>query len=297
MRLMNLPMDLLRSFATVIEVESYTKAANLLGRSQPAISLQIRRLEDMIGHPLIIQKGRQIVLTEQGQALAQHARQILRLNDLAVSQFREPEKNTRLRIGLPLDYAVNMLQRTVTKLIKEHPDVQIEMQCDLSNNLTEALHKDEIDIAVALFKGSDQQFLFRQWQEQPIWAGAEDFELPAKREIPLVVHPEGCAYRGRMTEALTGVKRPWRVAYSSPIIDGLQAAVLDGLGLSGLTVPTLMPGMRRFTSDDGLPDLQPLHIGLFFRQSQLGSCGLAAVDLISDTIETALTSDQAASNP
>lgn len=291
MRLLNLPMDLMRSFVTVIEVESYTQAARLLGRTQPAISLQIQRLENLVGHQLLIQKGRQIVLTERGETLAQQARQILRLNDLAISQFDCSKDGAGLRIGLPLDYAVNMLQQAMSNLVKNTPDVQIEIQCALSQSLIESLHKDEIDIVVALFKGSDQQFLFRQWQEQPIWVGAEGFELSAFDALPLVVHPTGCAYRARMTEALKRVNRSWRVAYSSPGIHGVQSAVLDGLGLSCLTVPTLLPGMRRFTSADGLPDPAPLHIGLFFRQSQLGSCGHAAVDLIVKTIETVLASD------
>lgn len=289
MRLLNLPMDLLRSFVTVIEVESYTRAAHLLGRTQPAISLQIRRLEDLVGHRLIKQKGRQIVLTERGEALAQQARQILRLNDLAISQFDRSNEGAGLRIGLPLDYAVNMLQDVMTNLVRETPEVQIEIQCALSQALIESLHKDEIDIAVALFRGSDQQFLFRQWREQPIWVGAEDFDLPPSGVLPLVVHPTGCAYRARMSEALKRVNRRWRVAYSSPGIHGVQSAVLSGLGLSCLTVPTLLPGMRTFGAADGLPDPAPLHIGLFFRQSQLGSCGHKAIDMIETAIESVLT--------
>ncbi|MEP4195273.1 MAG: LysR substrate-binding domain-containing protein [Aliishimia sp.] len=289
MRLLNLPMDLLRSFVTVIEVESYTRAAHLLGRTQPAISLQIRRLEDLVGQKLIMQQGRQISLTDHGEALAQHARQILRLNDLAITQFNRSEDGAGLRIGLPLDYAVNLLQDAITSLVKQTPDVPIEIQCALSHSLIEALHKDEIDIVVALFRGSDQQFLFRQWREQPIWVGSDTFELPEHGELPLVVHPAGCAYRTRMAEALKRVNRGWRVAYSSPGIHGVQAAVMDGLGLSCLTVPTLLPGMRQFTAADGLPDPSPLHIGLFFRQAQLGACGHAAVDLIVKTIETALS--------
>ncbi|MFT6222788.1 MAG: DNA-binding transcriptional LysR family regulator [Paracoccaceae bacterium] len=292
MRIMNLPMDLLRSFVTVIEVESYTQAANVLGRTQPAISLQIRRLEQLVGQRLIVQKGRAISLTETGEALAQHARQILRLNDLAIAQFDRTEDRANLRIGLPLDYAVDVLQARMTDLVKDHPEIQIEIQCALSQTLLEALQNDEIDVIVALFKGSDQQFLFRHWTEQPIWVGAQTFELPQTAAIPLVVHPADCAYRGRMTQALKQVNRRWRIAYSSPGIAGLQAAVLNGLGLSCLTVPTLRKGMRRFTAADGLPDLAPLHIGLFFRQSRLGSCGHEAVGVMVKAIEEALSTSQ-----
>lgn len=297
MRLLNLPMDLLRSFVTVIEVESYTRAADLLGRTQPAISLQIRRLEDLVGQKLIVQKGRQISLTEQGETLAQHARQILRLNDVAITQFNRTEDGAGLRIGLPLDYAVDLLQDAVMGLIRRRPEVQVEIQCALSNDLIEALHKDEIDIIVALFRGSDQQFLYRGWQEQPIWVGAQSFDIPPTGALPLVVHPAGCAYRTRMSEALKRANRRWRIAYSSPGINGVQAAVLGGLGLSCLTVPTLLPGMRQFTAADGLPDPAPLHIGLFFRQAQLGECGHEAVDLIEKTIETVLSPPEQNKNP
>jgi len=83
----NLPTELLRTFVTVIEVESYTHAAELLGRTQPAISLQMKRLEELVGAPLIVRKGRGVALTERGEAMIGHARQILRLNDIAVSLF------------------------------------------------------------------------------------------------------------------------------------------------------------------------------------------------------------------
>lgn len=287
-RTLNLPMDLLRSFVTVIEVESYTRAAHLLGRTQPAISLQIRRLEELVGQKLIVPSGRGISLTEAGEALAQHARQILRLNDLAISQFDRSEEGLGLRIGLPLDYAVDMLQASMIGLVQRFSDVEIELQCALSQSLLESLHKDEIDIVVALFGGSDQQFLVRQWREQPVWVGAEGFAVPAGGALPLVVHPPGCAYRSRMAEALKRANRSWRIAYSSPSISGVQDAVLKGLGLSCLTLPTLLPGMRTFGVADGLADPAPLYIGLFFRQSRLGKAGHEVVDKIIETLETAL---------
>jgi DNA-binding transcriptional LysR family regulator len=293
MKIVNLPTELLRTFVTVIEVRNYTRAADLLSRTQPAISLQLQRLEQLTGQKLILRDGRDMTLTEQGEALATLARQILRLNDLAVSQFDPPAQGDKLRIGLPLDYAVNLLQASLTEFVKEHPSAQIEIRCDLSQNLIDAMQNDEIDLAIALFHGSDQQYLFRQWREVPSWVGAEDFDLSRFQEIPLVVHPHGCVYRERMTEALNFVNRPWRIAYSSPGIGGLQNAVRDGLGLSCLTGPTQCDGMRRLGLSDGLPNLEPLHIGLFFRQTRLGKVGHAAVDCISHTVEDALANTHA----
>ena len=91
-----------------------------------------------------------------------------------------------------------------------------------------------------------------------------------------------------MIEALKAAQKPWRVSYSSPGVNGLQSAVIDGLGLSCLTRPTHQPGMRWFDESDGLPAIKPIHIGLFYRQTQLKEMGFAAVDCLSQTIEKAL---------
>jgi DNA-binding transcriptional LysR family regulator len=281
----NLSTELLRAFITVIEVASFTRTAEILGRTQPAISLQIKRLEQTVGYALIERKGKEITLTERGEALAIHARQILRLNDLAMVQFETPSESSKLRVGLPVDYAVNTLQSCLTDVVRKYLEVQVEIRCDLSKHVLSALRSNEIDIAVALFDGDDQQFLFRNWKEQPTWVGAIDFDIPAASDIPLVVHPYGCVYRDRMTNALKLEGKSWRIAYSSPGIGGVQRAVHDGLGLSCLTAPTVQSGMRKFTEKDGLPVLPPLHIGLFARQAQLGAGGYAAIDAIVKMLE------------
>lgn len=281
MRITNLPTDLLRTFVTVVEAGGFTSAANILGRTQPAITLQIQRLEQIVGHKLIVRVRREVSLTEQGESLATFAKQILRLNDLAAAHFDPPKKGEVIRVGLPLDYAVNLLQSKLTEIIKQNPNIQIELRCDLSKNLIELLQKNEIDIAVALFEGNDQQFLFQHWSENPTWVGASDALLSVAEEIPLVVHPHGCVYRDRMTSALKLKGLSWRIAFSSPGISALQKAICDGLGFSCLTEPTLQEGIRSLSTADGLPALKPLHIGLFARQARLGPIGY----LILNTIE------------
>lgn len=285
MAIVNLSTELLRTFVTVIEEASFTRAAEILGRTQPAISLQVKRLEQTVGYALIERQGKVISLTERGEDLAVHARQILRLNDLAMAQFEKRDQSAKLRVGLPVDYAVNTLQACLTDVVHQYADIQVEIRCDLSKHLLSALRNDEIDIAVALFDGDDQQFLFRNWKEQPIWVGAIDFQIPTQAEIPLVVHPYGCVYRDRMATALKLAGQSWRIAYSSPGIGGVQRAVRDGLGLSCLTAPTVLSGMRKFTEKDGLPALPPLHIGLFARQTQLGAGGYAAIDAMVQALE------------
>ena len=288
MRTVNLPTDLLRTFITVIEVKSYTRAADLLNRSQPAISLQIKRLEDIVGYKLIRQKGRSMQVSEKGEALAMHARQILRLNDLAMGLFERLDGDETLRLGLPLDYGVRLLQREVTQLIRDNDPLKITVHCDLSQALHDALLRDELDMIVALYQDGDPQFLVRQWREQPVWVGAHGMRPQDFGDLPLVAHPPGCVYRQRMTDALTSVERGWNVIFSSPNIDAVQEAVRDGLGFTILTTPTTQDSMRALCNVDGLPPLEPLRIGLFYRQTRLGSWGNLVADRLTACIEDVL---------
>ncbi|WP_425043342.1 LysR family transcriptional regulator [Primorskyibacter sp. S87] len=288
MRNVNLPTDLLRTFVTVIEVQSFTRAAYLLGRSQPAVSLQIKRLEQLVGYKLINQKGRVMQVSERGEALAMHARQILRINDLAMGLFERRSGAEALRVGLPLDYGVRLLQRNLTGLMKDNAELRLNIRCDLSKNLHEALLSDEIDMIVALYQDGDPQFLVRRWEEQPFWAGASDSDPREFADLPLVAHPSGCVYRQRMTDALKSVQRGWDVVFSSPDIEAVQQAVRDGLGFSSLTASTIQKGMRHIPPEEGLPSLEPLRIGLFYRQTRLGSWGNLVADCLTSTIESSL---------
>ncbi|MGB3243485.1 MAG: LysR family transcriptional regulator [Sulfitobacter sp.] len=284
----NLPTELLRTFVTVIEVDSYTHAAALLGRTQPAISLQMKRLEDLVGQPLVQRKGRGVSLTERGESLIVHARQILRLNDIAVSQFDRGTTGHTLRIGLPVDYGVRMLQSCMTGIVRRNPGLRTEIRCDLSRNLIEGLRKDELDIAVGQYPGGDQQFLHRSWLEKPVWVAASGMNFSDVDELPLVAHPFGCIYRDRMTEALKQAKRRWRIALSSPGIGSIQQAVLDGIGVSCLTGPTMLDGLQQLPISTGLPELEPLHIGLFYRQTRLDRNGHHIVNELEMTLKQAL---------
>jgi len=285
----NLPTELLRTFVTVIEVESYTHAAKLLGRTQPAVSLQMKRLEDLVGQPLVLRQGRNVSLTERGEALINHARQILRLNDLAVSQFDTASNDNALRIGLPVDYGVRMLQSCVTGIVRRNPEIRTEIRCDLSRNLINALRRDELDVTVGLYPGGDQQFLHRNWVEKPAWVAAEGRTFHDMDELPLIAHPTGCVYRDRMTEALKKVQRRWRIAFSSPGITSVQQAVLDGMGVSCLTGPTMLDGLVHLSPDMGLPELEPLHIGLFYRQTRLAQSDHRVISEIEARLEEAIS--------
>ncbi len=283
----NLPMDLLRTFITVADLGGYTKAGDVLGRTQPAISLQMRRLEEIVGVKLLSQERRNLSLTDDGARLAVYARQILCLNDEAISRFHEAEIAGTIRVGLPTDYAVAFLQGVLTEYVKQHAEVNLETYCELSKPLLEGLAADDFDVVIAMTGERVSQHLSRAWVERPIWAASEDLDVSVNEVVPIVAHPEGCEYRNRMVESLSSINRQWRIVYSSPGVNSLQTAVLSGLGVSALTKRTMMPGMKVLNPEDGFPPLANIQVGLYYKHPRMTDAGLALVNHLTMSLDDA----------
>lgn len=271
----NIPTDLLRAFVTVVDLESFTRAAEALGRTQPAISLQIRRLEGLLRTRLINTEGRQIRLTDAGMALGPYARQILRLNDDIVAHFSAEGLSGWIRVGLPTDFSNAFLLGAITRFVASQPDVRIEVESRLSRDLRQDLAADRLDIAVGIAPGEDEPFLVNSATITPVWAVAEGFRWDARTPLPLVRHPDPCEYADRMRNALRAARRNWQTRLVSVDVAGIQTAVLAGIGASALTPATLTPGMRVGTQAEGFPPLAPLRIGLFCKHARLSRAGHA----------------------
>ncbi|MFN4143347.1 LysR substrate-binding domain-containing protein [Aestuariivirga sp.] len=276
----NLPTDVLRTYLAVIDLESFTKAGRLLGRTQPAVSLQIHKLEELVGSPLLDTSGRGIVLTPEGEVLARHARQLLALNDEIVARLQKREMGGRLRVGLPTDYAVSFFQKSLSSYVRQNPDVEMSIHCDISDRLLAMFAAEELDLAIAMFDDRPKPGLIYSWAEKPIWVAASDFDSERQDTVPIAAHPEGCHYRSRMTHALDQIGRAWRITYSSPGVNGLQQAVQSGLGVTALTRRTLLRGMRILGEKDGFPTLPDIHLGLHFKNTNASTAALMLVNYI-----------------
>ncbi len=278
--IVNFQTDLLRTFVSVIDLGAYTKAGEVLGRTQPAISLQMRRLEELVGAPIIRQSGRSLLLTSEGEMLLSYAREILRLNDEVASYFNRSRISGVLRVGLPNDYAVAFLQGVITQYQRQHSGISLEIYCGWSADILDRLRADELDLAIAMVNNERTQYLSRSWIERPIWAAAEGVRFNPADGIPLAAHPEGCAYRARMIQALDAAHIRWRVAYTGSGIGGLQNAVVNGLGVSALTRYTMLPGMRLLDESDDFPPLAEIRVGLFYKHPRLSDAGIRLVNHI-----------------
>lgn len=283
----NVPTDLLRSFVTVVDLGSFTRAAEALGRTQPAVSLQIRRLEDLLRSQLINTEGRQIRLTDAGMALGPYARQILRLNDDIVAYYANESLSGWIRVGVPTDFSNAFLLGAITRFAASHPDVKIEMESHLSKDLRHQLTTDRLDLVVAIAPTQDEAFLVNSATITPLWAVAEDFRWDTRAPLPLIRHPDPCEYAERMRSSLRTARKNWKTVLVSGDVSGIQAAINAGIGASALTLATMLPGMRIGNEDEGFPPLSPLRIGLFYKHARLSKAGHGLAQWIMEQIAQA----------
>lgn len=285
----NVPTDLLRSFITVIDLGGFTRAAEALGRTQPAVSLQIRRLEELLRSQLINTEGRQIRLTDAGMALGPYARQILRLNDDIVAYYANESLSGWIRVGVPTDFSNAFLLGAITRFAASHPDVKIEMESHLSRDLRHQLATDRLDLVVAITPSQDEAFLVRSAEITPLWAVAESFGWDGQTALPLIRHPDPCEYAERMRNGLRTARKNWKTVLVSGDVSGIQAAVVAGIGASALTHATMLPGMRVGTDAEGFPPLNPLRIGLFYKHARLSKAGHGLAQWVMEQIAEAGT--------
>ena len=271
----NLPTDLLRAFITVVDLDGYTPAAAALGRTQSAISQQLRRLEAIIGAPLLHFSAGRIILTDAARQLDPMARQMLRINDDIVASFQAERLAGWLRVGVPTDFSNDAMLRAISAFAVRHPDIRIEVTSRQSRDLRTALAADALDLALAIATEEAMPWMMQSFSIRPSWAITADGVPDLSRPVPLVRHPDPCEYADRMRTALRGAGLRWQTVLVSDDLEGLLAATRAGLGLTALTPATLAPGVRAVTEGEGLPPLAPLRIGLFYKHARLKSAGQA----------------------
>lgn len=264
--MVNIPTELLRTFIKTVDLGSFTRAADAVGRSQSAISLQVQRLESILDAKLFIRTPYHLTLTEPGARLVGYARTILSVNDEAIRSMRNYDIAGSIRLGAPHEYNASLLPLVLGKFAKVHPKVALEVTCDLSRNLIERQRAGEFDIVVALHDDPDETGGIRVVRERLAWIANGEKHHQHWNALPLVIAPPPCIYRRRVLETLHQLNRPWRVAYASSSYTGITAAVRAGIGVSVLAESTIPEGVHRLDESDGFPDLGELDVRVHLRK-------------------------------
>jgi DNA-binding transcriptional LysR family regulator len=277
----------LRAFLAVADEGGFTKAAHSLNRTQSAVSMQVRRLEEMLGAQLIADR-KKVTLTSAGERILEHARRIVALNDEVLGRARGADIVGRVRIGTPDDYIAFFLPPVLRRLSVTHPQVEIELRCGLSAELIQSVDRGQLDFAlVTRLPGLDGGVTVRR--EPLVWV-ASDEAIAQKRPLPLAMFLQGCPFRDAAFTALRRYDMPWRTAYESMSTASLLAAVSEGLALAVVTPISLIPGIKMLSSARfGLPELPSVEIALY------GPRGLAspATQAVKASVMEALASRSA----
>lgn len=253
--------QLLRAFLSVAETGSFTAAARSLNRTQSAISLQIKRLEEQVGEPLFNRTTRSVELTDSGGVLLPYARQILQLQDQASAAVDAVADCDRLSFGIPDEQALAYLPKVIPAFRRAFPEVQLEVHCDLSTRVIESFEAGELDIALAVRHGptSTGELL---GAEEAVWVAAENFANDGASPLPLALYPEGCVFRAGGLAALTGAGRQWEIVYVSASPTGINLAVQSGMAATVKAARSVPPGCRILDGETGIPRLSTVEVEL-----------------------------------
>ena len=280
----NLPIDLLRSFVTIAELGGFTHAGELLGRSQPAISLQIKRLEELLGFSVFIRNGHQLMLSNNGKVLFNYAQQILHLNDDALAQLQQSDFSGRVRLGIPSEFATALLPRIVGRFSKTYPSVALEVTCQLSKVLLADERKDNFDLILALHDNPAHRRGGQVKVDELVWVYSPRHDAHTQAVIPLIVAPEPCIYRHRCIARLNKHKQPWHIVYTDQDLSGIQAAMEEGIGVTVLAKSTVPDTLRILRSSGKFPELGKIGINLLYKKSRASE----ATGRLADYIKTSL---------
>ncbi|WP_261842323.1 LysR family transcriptional regulator [Aliamphritea ceti] len=231
-------IDALRSFIAFVDTGSFTRAAKQTFRTQGAVSMQMKKLEEETGRDLFTKDGRNLSLTDDGRKLVSYARRILALHDEALGEFSHSSGMPPLRIGCPDDYAQEIFPDLVALLLTEYPQLQIRLLCDNSNGLRQALDQGKIDLAI-LTRAPDKEEGYLLRHDKGVWVHAGFPELQQYAELPLVLYEADCKFHSSAVDGLEKQGQRFRVVCASSSATAIKSLLRRGMGIGVLASSTI----------------------------------------------------------
>jgi DNA-binding transcriptional LysR family regulator len=263
----NIPTDLLRTLVAVVDLRSYTKAANSLGVTQPAVSAQIKRLQQLIGADLFERSGQGVTLTSRGERVLARSRRLLSLNDEIVGLGAATMRSDLIvRIGTPSDFVASVLPAILARFRADHPDVRFILKSGFYEPMLQQLHMGEIDLLCSLSPTRPPDARHCETQEMLWVRGEVPIEVEAGRPVPLVSCGEPCGYHRHAVKTLRAAALDYEQVFLGSTMHSLNNAVASGLG-------TMICTRRRASvigltewENGPLPKPAPLHSAVYVRE-------------------------------
>ena len=278
----NIPTDLLRTFVTIKDLGGFTSAGEFLGRSQPAISLHIKKLEEILNTKIFL-RGASLELTEDGEYLYEAARQMLEINDQIIAKVRGENVSGKVRLGIPNDFELAFLPKALRNLSRVYPNIIVEVDCEISKVILQRYQKGHYDIALAMEHAKENEDRdARDYRLETLeWVYKDSRLINGYDEpIPLIAYPQGCVYRAIMEESLQSQRHPFRFMYTSTSLLGIFSAVEEGLGITAMARSVIPEHLKHASSSKSLPELGQVCIGLYYKERELNVTSRHVLDFL-----------------
>jgi len=256
-----LDIDLLRTFQAVVRFEQFLAASTYLNRSPSAVSLHIRRLEDIAGGRLLERDNQAVILTPLGRRFALQSAELLQMHDRMLAGFITPAVSGRVRLGISEEYAGALLQSILGPLNSAYPQIELEIETGSSGRLNERLLRGRLDLAFLVEIAGARKIdppLRTFGTTEPVWVAAVGYQLTPNKAVPLALHGRGCPYRGVAIDALTTAGRAWRTVVMTAGVSALETTICAGMAIGIIDRGRVTSQMRILDPEEGLPAL-PLH--------------------------------------
>lgn len=277
-----LDSDLLRTFVAVADTGNFTKAAERAGRTQSAVSMQMKKLEDMVGNSLFERGSRGVALTRRGGELIGNARRIVSLLDETAASMAAPPLGGPVRIGIPEEYGHAILSRALGAFAKRNAKVEVTVRYAHSGAQIAALAADELDLAV-VFEWQDLSGGEVLMNDPTVWVTSNLHQMHEERPVPIALYNRAGWCQDFAIKSLEQRGLAYRVAYTSDTNGGLRLAVTSGLAIAPISRSNIPADCRELTVADGFGDINSSNVVLRRNPNASGE----AIDSMEEAIREA----------
>lgn len=274
----NMDIELLRTLVAIAATGSFGTAAASVHRTQSAVSMQMKRLEDTVGQPLFEKQGRRAVLTAQGQNLLLYARRIVNLQEEALASFRSPEIHGEVRLGVCDDYVMRLMPPILARFAEQYPQVHIRLDSQSSAHLITATAQGDLDFSLVNVIKSDTEYE-KLVTDPLVWVTSNKHLVHEQRPLPIAVE-SACLWGSWARQALDQHGVHYRIAYTTFSFAGISAIVDAGLAISVMSRNSVPDHLRILSDTNGLPELPLTTIGLVRKSATLSPAAQRLIDTV-----------------
>ena len=256
-----LGLDFLRAFVAVVDHGGFTVAGEMLGRTQSAISMQIRKLEDSVGRKILIRNRGDIQPPRDGELLLARARQMLSVHDDMMDELSGSAAEGRVRLGIPDDYAAVYLAPALSRFAQTNPRIELEIQCAESREITDWVDRGELAMGIVTHNPDNPGGVVVR-SEEMVWVAATGHRPEEMRPLPLALFGEQCLFRPFVFRTLKEAGVESRIVATSTSLTGILSICRAGIAVSPMARGTVPEDMRIVGTDAGLPQMPPVDIML-----------------------------------